>query len=395
MLPLLPLEELYRQYCQSQIDAQQIPAAAELAEQWLLSFSGAQDPYMDALHSLGAHDSQNTEKRFYFNFSLALCEPTNNTGKLFSVFVTTLNQNSSLIGSWVGEVMADIFPVYTVNVLKAFESTPKRFYSLAYSCYQTHAVNVRLAAVACDNLQVFMNTLPDEPGKSHNARFEALAHFPIKPESTVHRAVVGCKKEERELVYFCLEALRKQLAAEYKDGITYLRPTAPSTPVMQPQGWLESPVPGTHLPIYQHPIFKEALSHDPSRFIKQFFIHRDSRLDVNPANWQHVDEVCKAFMEAGIPAERIIDEGARGKVATRTTLKSALTKLGQITLENQRYYQAAYQAYLAKYDTQTIALNCINPATLLAAYKVTGNRALLQAGGDLVRDSAIASDLGL
>jgi len=395
MLSLLPLENLYHQYCRSQIDPQQITAAAELAEQWLLSFSEAQDPYMDALHSLGAHNPQSTEKRFYFAFSLALCEPSANTGKIFSVFVKTLNQNSSLIGSWVGEVMADIFPVHTVNVLKAFESTPKRLYSLAYSCYQTHAANVRLAAVACDSPKVFMNTLPDDPGKSHTAKFEALAHFPIKPESAVHQAVIGCKKDERDLVYFCLEALRKQLAVEYKDGITYLRPADTSKPVMQPQGWLDSPVPGTHLPIYQHPSFKEALSHDPSRFIKQFFIHRDSKLDVNPSNWHHVDEVCKAFMRAGVPAERIIDEGARGKVATRTTLKSALTKLGQITLENQRYYQEAYRAYLAKYETQEILDNCINPATLLAAYNATGNRALLQAGGGLVRDSAMASDLGL
>lgn len=396
MLPVLLLEELFHQYCRSEIDSQWVPPAAHLAEQWLLSFAKAPDPYMAALEGLSAYDPQNTEKRFYFAFSLALCEPTANTGKLFNIFVKELSQNASLIGSWVGEVMADIFPLHTVDVLKAFESIPhKRLYTLAYSCYQTYAVNVRLAAVACDNLTVFMNTLPEDPGKLHNAKFEAIAHFPIKPDSAIHQAVICSTKDERELVYFCLEALRKQLATDYRDGITYLRTEGQAKPVLQPQGWLPSPILGEHRAVYHHPSFKEALRQDPSRFIKQFFIHKDTRLDVNPANWQHVDEVCKAFMEAGIPAERIIDEGARGKVATRTTLKSALTKLGQITLENQRYYQAAYQAYLAKYDTQTIAANCINPATLLAAYKVTGNRALLQAGGDLVRDSAMASDLGL
>ncbi|AXH59574.1 hypothetical protein [Pseudomonas amygdali] len=395
MPSLLLLEDLYRQHCLSQIDAKQISEASELAEQWLLSFSRVEDPYLDALRSLGANAPQNPEKRFYFVFSLALCEPTTNTGKLFSVFSRTLNQNAQLIGKWVGDAMSDIYPVHTVNVLKAFESTLKKHYPLAYSCYQTYAVNVRLAAVACDNLKVFMNTLPDDPGKSHIAKFEALAHFPIKPESVIHQAVVGCKKDERELVYFCLEALRKQLASDYKDGITYLRPTDPSKPVIQPQGWLESPAPGAHLPIYQHPSFKAALSHDPSRYIKQFFIHRDSRLDVSPSNWIHVDDVCKAFLRAGVPAERIIDEGTCGKVATRTTLKSALTKLGQITVENQRYYQEAYKTYLAKYSTQEILDNCINPATLLAAYNATGNRVLLQAGSGLVRDSAMATDLGL
>lgn len=395
MFFLLPLEDLYRQYCRSRIDPHQIPAVAELAEQWLLSFSTSQDPYMDALNSLGAHDPQNTEKRFYFAFSLALCEPTANTGKLFSVFIETLSQNASLIGSWVGEVMSEIFPVHYIDVLKAFEATPKSLYSIAYSCYQTHAVNVRLAAAACDNQKVFMDTLPDDHEKSHNAKFEALAHFPIKPESAVHQAVVECKKDERDLVYFFLEALRKQLASDYKDGITYLRPEAICTPVIQPQGWLESPLQGTQIPIYKHPIFKEALSHDPSRFIKQFFIHRDSRLDVHPSNWRHVDDVFRAFMASGVSAEQIIDEGARGKVATRTTLKSALAKLSQMTPENQRFYHEAYKSYLAIYTTKDILANCMNSATLLVAYQATGNLDLLQGGNDLVRDLAMASDLGL
>ncbi|KPC17000.1 Uncharacterized protein AC499_1161 [Pseudomonas amygdali pv. lachrymans] len=61
----------------------------------------------------------------------------------------------------------------------------------------------------------------------------------------------------------------------------------------------------------------------------------------------------------------------------------------------QRYYQVAYKAYFAQFTAEQIINACADNKAMLAAYNITGDKAFLQAGSDLMRASAMASDLGL
>lgn len=398
MFPVVQLENAFNAYLRSKLDPDEITPASELAKHWLLSFKDAPNPRQAAVEGLVQTNFQLNTKRIYFALALACCVPTADLAGIFRAYGRYMRDNANELASWVSEVVTEIEGTHPVDVVKAIDLIGEpRHYSLACALYQVDLESVRIAALASDNLRVFTRTLPTDPGKRLIAQMEAIAKFPIKPESVIHGELIKGNIAREHLTYFRLSALYNQLSGEFTNGIEYLRPCDSSQITLFPGDVLnlEKAAYGTHPSICEEPGFADVVKACRGRILDLLFRPRGSMLVVNPANWERVDDMIKSFMDAGITADIIVHRAAQGGFRAPIDLQQALTKLGLFDKENQRFYQVAYKAFLKGRETQEVLANCINDKTLLAVYKATGNRDFIQVANGKVRDSAMASDLGL
>ena len=398
MFPITQLEDAFNDYLRSKLDPDVITPVSELASAWLLNFKGSENPSRAAIADMVQNGYQLNAKRLCFALSLVCCTPTAETGNILRIFKAYLNENATLIGSWVGEFSTDIKQTHPVDVIKAFSClSDNRLYKLVCAIYQVDMESVRLAALANDDLKVFVNTLPTDPAKKLVAQFEALVKFPIDPESVIYKTLIQSRNDKANLAFFRLDGLRNKLSEEFSSGLSYLRPDGSAPITLLPGGVLSLPSPlgAHHASFHQEPDFQASIQADANNLVELFFRHRGGMLNIHPANWERVDEITRAFLGAGISAEQIVHQAAKMNFGVRVDLQQALTRLGSFDQQNQRFYRVAYQVFLERFDTQEIVASCINDKTLLAVYQVTENREFLQAGNGRVRESAMASDLGL
>lgn len=398
MFPVVQLENAFNAYLRSKLDPDEITPASELAKHWLLSFKDEPNPRQAAVEGLVQTNFQLNAKRIYFALALACCVPTADLARIFRAYGRYMRENANELASWMSEVVTEIEGTHPVDVVRAIDLIgDPRHYSLACDLYKVDLESLRIAALASDNLRVFTRTLPADPGKKLIAQMEAIAKFPTKPESVIHRELIKGNIAKENLTYFRLAALYKQLSGEFTNGIEYLRPCDSSKITLLPGDVLnlKKAAYGTHPSICDEHGFADAVKACRDRILDLFFRPRGGMLAVNPANWERVDDIIEAFMDAGITADIIVHRAAQGSFKAPIDLKQAVTKLGLFDKENQRFYQVAYKSFLKGRDTQEVVANCINDKTLLAVYKATGNLAFIEVASDKVRESAMAVDLGL
>ncbi|RMV29976.1 hypothetical protein ALP12_200260 [Pseudomonas savastanoi pv. phaseolicola] len=73
----------------------------------------------------------------------------------------------------------------------------------------------------------------------------------------------------------------------------------------------------------------------------------------------------------------------------------ALDKYVSMESGKQRFFATAYRVYLEGFPANEIAQACKTPEHLAAAYRLTGDKQLLQAGTDHARSLVMGQDLGL
>jgi len=397
MFPIVQLESAFNSYLRSTLDPDEITPIAELARQWLVSFSEDENPHITAIKSLHSPDRQLNIYRLCFALSLSFCLPTADLDGVVKQYDVFLRANTDLMGSWTTEVASNIEKTHPADVLKGLGNlSDSAQYELSCQIYRVDPVLVRTAALACDNLKLFTDTLPSD-GERRTIALDAIARFPIDKETLIYKAFIKSKADEIMLMRHRVGALQKQLSEEFTCGVSYLRPYNRSQICLFPGHRLnlERPSCGQLPLVCEESGFKKALEADSGRLIRIFFQPLRGNREIHPANWDHVDTIIRAFMGAGLTAERIVREGCESKVGVPIDLKTALKGHGAFDQQNERYFQVAFKAFIDEHDYQDVLRNCVDDKAFLAAYKATRNPIFIQAGDRFARESAIAIDLGL
>ena len=400
MFGIPELDTFYRRLKDERRDCGDFLEAAALAEQWLLGFSNNKFPVASAKRKIASLGGGKDGEELMFSLGMALCIPSDHTGAIINSFYPFLKDNTFDTANYVRQLATHADGEIEVDVLRAISLVnDRRLCDLTCKLYGSTVDDIRLHAVAWDDLEAFNLTLSDhEPSARYQAAY-ALARFPVAPETQIHRHLSFLETFKLDFPYYRSGVLRSQLEGEYSSGVDFVRFEGARRATLRPDGRddLERAKPGQFKGLHEEPGFALQLADNMEEIAHEFFEVKRDECRINPESWRHVDEITRAFMTAGADANTLIALGPCDEedLGTPPSLNEALSALGELSIDWQRFYQEMYRAYLSGFDPAEVVASCENDETLAAVYRVTGNKAYLQAGNSSVRSMAISADLGL
>lgn len=374
--------------------------AATLAEQWLLGFSTSKFPVASAKRKISGLGGSKDGEELMFALGMALCIPSAHTGAIINSFYPFLKDNTFDTARYVQQLSTHGSEEIEVDVLRAVSMVnDRRMCDLTCRLYGCTVDDVRLHAVAWDDLEAFNLTISDhEPSARYQAAY-ALARFPVAPETKIHKHLSRLDNFKLDFPYYRSGILRSQLEREYTSGVDFVRFEGAQRATLQPGGGddLERAKPGQFRGLHEEPGFALRLAENMEEIVHEFFEVKREECRIKPESWRQVDEITRAFMAAGADANVLIALGPcdQDELGTPPSLKEALSALGELSVDWQRFYQEMYRAHLRGFDPAEVVASCENDQTLAAVYRVTSDKAYLQAGNASVRSMAISADLGL
>jgi len=400
MFGIPELDTFYRRLKDECRDCGDFLEAATLAEQWLLGFSTSKFPVASAKRKISGLGGGKDGEELMFALGMALCIPSDHTGAIINSFYPFLKDNTFDTARYVQQLSTRGSDEIEVDVLRAVSMVnDRRMCDLTCRLYGSTVDDVRLHAVAWDDLEAFNLTLSDhEPSARYQAAY-ALARFPAAPESKIHQHLSRLETFKLDFPYYRSGVLRSQLEGEYSSGVDFVRFEGAQRATLQPDGGdePERAKPGQFRGFHEEPDFALQLAENMEEIVHEFFEVKREECRIKPESWCQVDEITRAFMAAGADANALIALGPcdQEELGTPPSLNEALRALGELSVDWQRFYQEMYRAYLRGFDPAEVVASCENDETLAAVYRVTGDKAYLQAGNESVRSIAISADLGL
>ncbi|AXH59571.1 hypothetical protein PLA107_030565 (plasmid) [Pseudomonas amygdali pv. lachrymans str. M301315] len=400
MFGIPELDSFYRKLKAECRDCGDFLEAATLAEEWLLRFSTKKFPIASAKRKIASLGSKKGDEELMFAIGMALCIPSNDTRAIINSFYPFLKDNAFDTARYVKQLAKHAQGEIEVDVLLAVSLVnDSSLCDLTCRLYGSTVDDVRLHAVAWDDLKSFNLTLSDhEPSARYQAAY-ALARFPVAPETRIHQQLSLLETFKLDFPYYRSGVLRSQLEGEYTSGVDYVRFEGVQRATLRPQGGdeIERAKPGQFKGLHEEPGFSLDLTENMEEIIHEFFEVKREECRIKPNSWRLVDEITRAFMAAGADAKALVALGpcSQEDLDTLPSLKEALSALGELSVDWQRFYQVMYRAYLSGFDHAEVVANCENDETLAAVYRVTNDKAYLQAGNAHVRSIAISADLGL
>lgn len=381
--------------------------AASAAEQWLLGFVGLRDPVGSAMIELGNAQLRDMEAKIRLALALAMCIPSGHTVAILSAFekFTRLPHRYEM-EKLVHKLVSHCQSECPISVRKAYQSPMEA--DLLWNAGIIYGVTNDLVltdAVAWDDLEALNTILDHHSGSPKALVFQAMARFPADPTSRIHHAFVKNDEDQKCLFHAQLVALKSQISGRFTGGFEHARPTGEEYPTLTPgrgltprnNVWLSAPEPGEVIAFHKQSGFAEGIRQDTQKAITEVFRYQGDGLDIDSANWQVVDEITQAFLDAGVPPSDLVTHARLfdQKADPLFFLDDALDKLGRMNNANRRFYTVMFKAYLEEIGSEQILARCSDANVLVAAYQVTGDKTNLQAGNEKVRDRAMGSDLGL
>lgn len=401
MFPSHEIESFYRSYKDGYFLKDEFHDVASLCEDWLLGFDD-KEPVKQALGILALQSSDyKNDDRLHFAMSMALCIPSETTGKLIPQYKDYIEEESFTISSIITHFDTHLEDSKKVDVLRSFTALPDwKCYQTTRLAYRVGLTEVRIAAAAADNLLVFNNTLiGEDPKRVANLAMQALASFPEKLDSAIHKALIHDEQGEKDLFLQRFKKLRQQYLGEYSEEWGWLRPTPGDDTVLHPDGnttlviatLLDIP------PAHLDPQLTLRLEADKQRLVESFFYVQSSYLEEHNKDIQGFLESAKALMAAGVSGSYIIDHAvvAKAQGSAPATLMEALESFGRMNAINQAIFAPVYTDYLGQFTDREIIAQCGSDSALAAVYGLTRNKAfLLESRGSAI-DKCLSSDLGL
>lgn len=381
-------------------DGDAFPLAAESAERWLLGFASKRDPEKAALAKLSGLSPEKKDIRMILALALALCTPTHHTGPILQAFNRYISKNDAILSRKISEVAHNAQPGHKVDVLEAFRSLlDSSLHGLAGMLYRVPIENILEYAILWDDVDVIKKTLQPERDFDNLSVHRVLAKFPPRPESKVHQAFITSEQAEKDLFLYRMSAVRQQLEFEYTNGISRLWLPESERKVLMPnhRAWLDDHSPSDLMafpPPHRSDGFAQAVQQDAQRLIRETFRNEQYVPNAKPEHWPLVDDLAQAFLQAGVTPEQLVSYGPCGQ-KDLVSLHQAIDTLASMDNDKVRFNQVMYRAYLEGYEPKEIIATATSPEQLLGVYRITGDKAYLQAGNDKVRESAMGSDLGL
>lgn len=409
MFPILEIEAFYVQYMKGQpLDVEGIEDVAKLTEEWLLGFERARDPAMAAIQNLCLKSSVEYDKRMLMALSLALCFPSEQTGRVFHAYRSQISEEMYNLQQWVaGMSMALEQQSIKTDVSQALKHVSGAQMSLACDAYGVSSLDVIRDAIAWDDLELLDKTLAMNEEGTRNFSLSVLAKFEPAPTSRVHQSIILTEQDERDYFFYQTQGVRDLLFDESFEGnFTYERPAGDRRATLTPDGicGLQRGQSGSDLIFYKRADFKSNLMKEPDRILKAFFRHFNAGAG-NQQNDLHANMIIQAFRAAGIPAASIVEHGpCAPAMATASSsdpslepmsLHKALSCFEAMTVERQGFYTPLYTEYLKDFTTAQIIELCTTPESLAGAYCLTRDKTFLQAGNDAARSRVMGHDLGL
>ena len=400
MFPLFELESSYQDFMSGDLEPECIHDMGILCQQWLREFADDDQPERLAVQQLnnGKANTDDVTHRLVFAIAASLCVSGAEAGQVIQAYEEFINKNSWLLSGWVTRLTESIHPHHPVDVLATFDALPNPdMYESARNAYGISMTDVRWDACSWDYLKVFEGTLPRTGYEQ--ALFRSLAFFPVDTASAIHQKFVQTQDDEKNLFHYRLQRIRTQLGTGYNNGYESTRQYGEKRATLSSEMLTskERPSMADTIPMHKEPGFAQSLHNDLERNIEHFFENLGEKLYIAPGNWQYVDEITQAFLDAGVSAQMILCHGPwkTEDGAHYHPLDSALTHFSKLSQNNQRFYACLYKAYVAKFEPREIIQNCTSPEALAAVYRLTGDKVFLQAGNSQVRDIAMGVDLGL
>lgn len=400
MFPSREIESFYRSFKDGYFIRDEFRDVAALCEEWLLSFDG-KEPVKQAMQVLNLQPSDySNDDRINVALSLALCIPSQATGTLFERYDFDIGQRSFEIGSLVTEINKCLPDNGKVDVLRAFDALPGReYYQSARQAYMCDMTDVRMDAVAHDNLKVFKNTLDgDDAVFAAKTAMGALTSFLEKPESAIHQALVHDEQGEKDYFHHQVLKLRQFYLGDYVEQTGWLRAEPGETATLQPfhDSTLKLATFDEITPAHKHPQLAQKLEVDKYRLASKFFYVTEFFLE-DVKNIEGFHEATRAFMEAGLTSRYILTHALakRAEDEPQVSLKEALARLGTLNATNQAIYAPVFQDFLGQFTEQQILDACESDETLAGVFKLTRNKAFLLGSRGSAIDQCLSSDLGL
>lgn len=401
MFPNREIESFYRSYKDGYFLKDEFHDVASLCEEWLLGFDD-KEPNRQAMAVLALQpsDYQNVD-RLHFAMSMALCTPSETTGKLIPLYHSYIESESFTLGSIIAELNKCLPNDRKVDTMRAFCALPcHEYFQATRLAYMLEPFEIRLAATAMDNLDVFRNTLTgDDPKRDRNLAFQALASFPEKPDSAIQTALIHDEQGEKDLFLQRIKKLHQHYLGEYSEDWGWLRPTPGSGVVLQPYGVNTLAIATTSdiAPAHLDSQFAFKLEADKQRLVESFFYVQSFYLEEHNKDIQGFLEAAKAFMDAGVSGSYIIEYAvvAKAEGTPPATLMEALEAFGRMNAINQSIFAPVYTDYLSQFTDREIIAQCDSDSALAAVYGLTRNKAfLLESRGSAI-DQCLGNDLGL
>lgn len=413
MFPLLEIESFYAGYTSGKRDViHDLGTVAELTENWLLGFSKCSHPFSDALNSLHALGANQPGDRLSFAIGICLSAPSANSEKVLHSYQDYIQSNTRNLTNIITDLSVTLaFYGATPEIRSTLQKTNPDAFDLALTLYSVKAHDVIREAIAWDDFELFIkasnaleNSVQDSDEDAHIASvaaFNSLAMFEVDTQSRIHRHLVKSIDDEMDLFGEQMQNLRSELACSTTNSGLLARQRGARRSTLLPCGRsLLAKADSSVMPIHRRPEFKLMLHRDLERTVREFFSPSFTG-ETDEKNGPYADEITRAFLDAGVSPGYLIAKGpcharhAAYPVTSDNMLLKALEKYVLMEPGKQRFFATAYRVYLEGFSADDIAQACKTPEHLAAAYRLTGEKQLLQAGTDHARSLVMSQDLGL
>jgi len=366
-------------------------AVAKRCEDWVMSFEAVKTWHSDAETYENPHALDIAADRSLFAIAMALCIPSEKTGELFRKYQPHLWENGFAIGKWVNtiaEAMERGLPGHEIDILSVFALCKPDHASTVRECYNVEMPDVLLYAARADNLNAFLKMLPEDPADARDKAFPVLGQANLQVDTDLYRHFITSPIDERDLFRAKVGSIRH--CAVTDNGFNGRRTVGKGAK-------FSSIFPGPNpTPIFKHPDFAEKVRLDVDHLVRDFFYRTDFRFRY-PEHNRLAQAITKSFVDAGVPPSSIISWCVFKKPSTEplVTLSLALGEYAAMHPIEQEFYAEVYRQYLKDFTAEKIIDSCFRNETLVAAYRLTGDKAIIKSANHAVRDACFGNDLGL
>ena len=405
MFPIHEVETFYSEYKKQNTDAFcDFSSVESLVEHWLLDHSSAPTPFKSALSGLRSNGIDEAAARLSCAIAMCLCGSTPGGGEVFNIFREYIELNLRDLTNLVADMHVHlVFHEVVPDIRMIFQGLNPEAFKLALKVYDVEPQDIIKDAIAWDDLDLVIKASDKNEKKARFIAFNQLAGFPISPLSRVHQALVVTSDDEKDLFHEQVSNLKIDLAYNLDDTGLLARPVGArrSTLTLRGRSLLEKADAPDNRPIHQHPEFKNRLNRDLERNAHAFFRHTMAEMK-GEENGPYADEITQAFLDAGVPPAYLIANGpchpkfgqSSGSIVD-FGLSNALREFSSMGAVTKRFYSTVFRAYIKDFTCEQILEACNQPQTLAAAYRLTGDKNLLQAANDQIRTMVMGEDLGL
>lgn len=397
MFPIIAIESAYQDHWSPdwKPTGPDFTQIGSLCEQWLLTFTGS-DPAEQAINTLAEISRKDHDKRMTFAMAMSLCTPSQHTPELIDRYQRHIQTNGHDIGHNVAAIAMVIHEQSPLDLMKIFRDLPPRLYDVAVKAYLITLNELATNAVACDDLVIFEKCFDRNYSQTWADRFLPLAKFPVDSGSKIHQSLMQDPDAKQDFLHARLFTLRGEITGEHAKGPLYKRRINDEKITLIAGGLVGLDHTRPEAAVHKEPGFAEMLMSDPARHIQVFFAPL-GQWSTDNVNQAVADEITQAFLDAGVSPLMILTVGARemGVETTYSSPNELLCLLKSLSEQDRKFFRKAYLAYLKDFSAKDILASCERPEIAQIVYRLTGNKALLQAGNDTVRAAVMGADLGL